>query len=338
MKVGDIIGQVKCEEREQNHPVWCLSKCLLGLEYEWEKVRINIGPSFEQAVSFDDEPTPNTFAPGPASLTKVTIDNKTIKTSPILGDLAVSLNKYFNKTQDGSLRNNGIEFVFKEGYSGSRLFNAINIMDAASRAFKFVSSVRTSMHVHLDTNTLTFPDDIYAIALLYAISEPFIYKFVGRSREGNNYCVPWYFNSQHAEVFIGNQESAASALSSVDSDHYAAGLRKTLINSKSYKYSGLNFFSLGDYGTLEFRHAPVNMPLDKIISWLNIIMRMKKFIMYNKIRGGKILDFAQKTGPQEFIEAVFADQAADLLRRSVRPHDDFNLGLKTALYLQSLLD
>ena len=241
-----------------------------------------------------------------------------------LQSLVSDMGKYFVTHSDGSLRGNAIEFVFSGPYTGSKIMKAVDVMDQAARAFSFTSSYRTSLHVHLDCGDLDMPDDIDRIAVVYSIVEPFLYRFVGNAREASNYCVPWYAHPQHFSKFKALQSKYPLA-----DTGFAVGLK----NSKAFKYSGLNFFSLGDFGTLEFRQAPVNMQKPKIITWINLIMSLKKWVMANQKMGPEdIVTHAEKLGVFAFFAEVFGEYHKEPLRYSRDAHKEFQVGLSTAYH------
>lgn len=229
---------------------------------------------------------------------------------------------YFTTHNDGSLRDGGLEFVLREPLFGEELLLAIRGMDEVARALRFKSSYRTSMHVHLDMERATYPDQVLSTAVLYAIAEPFLYKFVGQARDMCNYCLPWYRHDQHFGVFLkGIKETLGAS---------GADVTERLRRLKEFKYSGLNFFSLGDYGTLEFRQAPVGMDSAKVIEWINVIQSLRRFAIDNQRPFGDILGRAFSSNYAEFLGLVFGDNFKSLVRYTARPEEAYHLGLKTA--------
>lgn len=230
---------------------------------------------------------------------------------------------YFSTHTDGSLRNGGTEFVLREPLFGEELLAAIRAMDDVSRALRFKSSYRTSMHVHLDMERATYPDQVLSVALLYAIAEPFLYKFVGQARDMCNYCLPWYRHDQHFNLFL----KGIKEVEALSHGHKTAKLKAL----KEYKYSGLNFFSLGDYGTLEFRHAPVGMEASRVVDWINLIQSMKAYALSPGRAGYEsILATAFAQDYTTFLTSVFGEHFRTLVRFTPRPEEAYQLGLKTA--------
>lgn len=238
--------------------------------------------------------------------------------------LGESVSPYFSLHGDGSLRNGGAEFVLREPLFGEELGTAIRAMDDVARALRFKSSYRTSMHVHLDMERATYPDQVLGVATVYAIFEPYLYKFVGQSRDMCNYCLPWYRHDQHFNVFLKGVKETS------EPGHTGNHVTQKLKGLKEFKYAGLNFFSLGDYGTLEFRHAPVGLEANRVIQWVNIIQSLKNYVLASGQGYESILNKAFSSTPAEFANEVFGEHAKVFSRFVPRPAEAFQLGLKTA--------
>lgn len=306
MKVKHLLRATAREEREQNTPLLCLPKTYIGLEYEWENT--------------DKFPYQHTLLEDP----------KFAISSGVKG--------YFSFHQDGSLRENGMEFTFKEPYSGTRIISAIEAMDAAARAYNFTASYRTSLHCHLDLSELNYPKDAHRLAALYALVEPILYRFVGNNRDGCNYCLPWYANPHHylnyARVLRPFKSGLEKEISSEDSIRLGTELN---INKAHHKYAGLNLMSLGQFGTVEFRQAPVNMPKDKILMWINIIMRLKKYVMEETFEPTSLLQRVKTMGAKDFICHVFRTEALPLLRNVKNLDQDLKMGSLTLFHFLSAI-
>lgn len=281
MQTLELLGKTPKAISARPSPEFVIPDCLIGLEYEWE----NTG-------------------------------NFTWDTP-----LGLALRPWFTVHADGSLRSGGQEFVLAEPLFGENLLQAVTAMDDAARVFKFGSSYRTSMHVHLDMEGTEFPDAPLAFGCLYSIVEPLLYRFVGQRRDYCNYCLPWHQSEQHFETFLDQLLGAQQP----------KVIAEKLRRMKVLKYSGLNYFSLGDFGTVEFRQAPVGMSRAKIIQWLNIIMCLKKYTAKRKVPSSQdILDRAYSQGSASFLESLFGDSYANAVRFSPDVEQDFRIGLKTA--------
>lgn len=284
MYVMELHGKSPSIRKARGSSVFAIPDGLIGLEYEYEGTN-----------RFDQMYNPKVFQ---------------------------KVNEYFECHTDGSLRDGGNEFVLREPLFGEELLQAITVMDEAARSLRFKSSYRTSMHVHLDMERATYPAQVLSVAILYAIAEPFLYKFVGTARDMCNYCLPWYRHDQHFGVFLKGLKELEG--------HPGPIVVDKLRRLKEFKYSGLNFFSLGDYGTLEFRQAPVGMDAVRVIEWVNIIQSLKKYAMGSNHNYETILSRAFSQPYTEFLSSVFTDHYKSLTRYTARPTEAYNMGLKTA--------
>lgn len=307
MKVKNLLKITAREEREQNTPLLCLPKTYVGLEYEWENTSAF---PYQSNPALDDPRAP----------------------------IVYGLKGYFAYHVDGSLRDGGMEFTFKEPYSGTRIISAIEAMDEASRAYGFTASYRTSLHCHLDMSELNYPKDAHRFAALYALIEPLLYKFVGSNRDGCNYCLPWYANPHHyinyARILRPFKNDLYKNLQYEDGLRLGAELN---LSRGSHKYAGLNLMSLGQFGTVEFRQAPVNMPKDKILTWINIIMRLKKYVIDYPFEPAGLLQKMKLCGAKDFIFQVFDTQATSLIRNVKNLDQDLKTGSLTLFHFLSAI-
>lgn len=295
MKVRQLLGTQEDSEQEQPTPELVLPRNGIGLEYEWENT---LGyPMLEEGTPLQTK----------------------ISTSDPKFSVIAEVNKYFNVHIDGSLRIHGKEFTFKGPYRGSKIIRACTAMDDAARALFFTSGYRTSLHVHLDVGDLQYPNDLILFGAVYCVVEPFLYNFVGQGRFTNNYCTPWYKHPHHFHTFITTCRSYK--------DQTAIPAFK---HNKQYKYSGLNCFSLGDFGTFEFRQAPVNMQLPKVKTWINLTMRIKQWVMINTgTTLPRLLDRVTHSSPEAFLTSVFQSHYNDVVRGSRNIEADYWNGIET---------
>lgn len=199
-----------------------------------------------------------------AGLSKALPDGVAVTSTEIIGievevenaadRVGQGLNRVWQQITDGSLRNNGIELV-------SRPIQATAAPAALEHLLKSYLtenccfSPRTSVHVHLNVQDLTRTQAVDFI-LIYAIYEKLFYKFTGRGRQKNIYCVP---------------------LSDCDLLVYLADNGETRNDGWS-KYTGLNTLPIRTQGTIEFRHMHGTFDVAKLSMWINLICKLKEYI------------------------------------------------------------
>lgn len=165
-----------------------------------------------------------------------------------------NLNKVWTMVADGSLRNNGLEFITKPIPAKDGPL-ALEYLLKHYLNQECCFSPRTSVHVHLNVQDLTRAQAMDYI-LLYAVYEKLFYKYAGRGRMKNIYCVP---------------------LSDCDLLTYLCEKGETRDRNWS-KYTGLNTLPILSYGTIEFRHMHGTFDVAKLSVWINLIVKLKEYI------------------------------------------------------------
>lgn len=166
-----------------------------------------------------------------------------------------------NVTEDGSLRNNGHEFLLPPS-NRDKLVERFNMcLTKGIKVGKEPYSMRTSTHVHV--NMLNASEaQTKALLFLYAIFEPLAFSYVGQARKNNIHCVP------------------------LNMTHMPNVYKHTIeyIVARWHKYTALNLLPLAKLGTVEFRHLEGTGDDERFDTWLifletlwNEAMNMKEF-------------------------------------------------------------
>lgn len=198
----------------------------------------------------------NPFAapePDPTSrLYGVEVEYENVIDPPCVRDI------HWSATPDGSLRNNGLEFITEP----IPLHNAVTAFRHLNNVAKFAGwedTARTGIHVHADMRDLTF-DRVKGVIAAYAAFEPLMFRLVDPTREENIYCVPWYRAPDQAGIvpFLGRGR--------MDTER-TAGMALV-------KYSALYLRPLWRFGTLEFRQAETWREPAPFRRWICAISRL----------------------------------------------------------------
>lgn len=179
----------------------------------------------------------------------------------------------WNNTTDGSLRNDGREFV-SVPLKGEDISFALSILndhftkDKTCIAHEFTD--RTSVHVHMNARDLSV-EQYNNFVLTYLLVEPLLYKFVGGDRAKNIFCVPVL-------------ESDLSGILGSLAETVGSGSGSSFINlTRSWqKYTGLNLLPTTLYGTIEFRHMTGTSDIDRLSTWINLIFSIKRYALSAK--------------------------------------------------------
>lgn len=171
----------------------------------------------------------------------------------------VPLAAYWDHKADGSLRNNGAEFVSVPLHIKQIQLALEHLFDALNASNNPDFSNRTSVHIHVNCRDLT-QDQLYNFILLYAIFEKHFYQIAGTRRMNSIFCVP---------LFRTNQ------LHKIETVVYD-------LNPDWHKYCGLNLLPLyansvtQGYGTIEFRHLYGTNNILEILNWINDILCLRQ--------------------------------------------------------------
>ncbi len=164
--------------------------------------------------------------------------------------------KYFSRVADGSLRNEGNEFI-------SLPLRVDTLLEQLQEFFQINRDVfvpecysdRTSTHVHMNVQHFT-KENVKTLLLYYALVEPLLFDFVGNYRQENIYCVPL------------NETLLLQDMSKTVSNLFAASGRAW------QKYTALNLLPITKYGTVEFRHMHGTNDFNKLSTWINSLSNL----------------------------------------------------------------
>ena len=161
--------------------------------------------------------------------------------------------QYVNIESDGSLRNNGYEYITKP-------LVVADVLQAFKDVHKEVKygenafTERTSIHVHVNCCNLT-EEEVRNIVLLYALFEEGFFAMVTPGRRDNIHCVAL------TETFLPGI--------------YRTPLRT--MGNKWHKYTALNLKPLAEQGTVEFRHMHGHGDYQLFAEWISLLNNLFVF-------------------------------------------------------------
>lgn len=181
---------------------------------------------------------------------------------------------FWSVISDGSLDQSGREFIFKKPFGGKTIVVALNSLNRIlkERGVNPVVSIRTSTHVHIDTRDLSL-HEYFSFILLYIVFERTLFTYCGKDREENQFCKPLYtldIIERLANSFLYGKIS--------DERHMKNELSSLIIGLHRNKYCALNLGSTMNLGSIEFRMHKGEWRKEKLIDWINILLRMKEYI------------------------------------------------------------
>lgn len=221
--------------------------------------------------------------------------------------------KYWNVKEDGSLRNNGAEFVFKQPLGGSDIVRAFVELDSFinGNGLNPATTDRTSVHVHMDVR----PMETYQfqkLMVLYTIFEKVLFNYAGPNRYNNIFCLPIQ-NVQGMVKYL-------NLLFKCDGNTFNAAIRAV------EKYSAININSLRNFGSIEFRMHQGEWRSGKLIKWINILSHLYQ----SSLTDEAILEIHSNisgSGPSRYLEKVFGKTSKYLM------YDDVDIDIMEGVRL-----
>ena len=157
---------------------------------------------------------------------------------------------------DGSLRNEGLEFISRVGMTFNQASVMVHVLNEWLKiAFpKAEANPRTGLHVHVDVRDFRLLD-LQRLLMVYLVFEQTLFKFSG-ARQNNLFCVP-----------LADTQFPLGELTPCNT----AKELYNILERNAKKYMGLNLLPITTQGTIEFRMHKGSRNPSEIIRWLQII-------------------------------------------------------------------
>ncbi len=208
--------------------------------------------------------------------------------------------KYWRCERDGSLRNNGVEYVFKGAVDLEDADPAWREFESCNKDFKFTKdSHSTSVHIHVNMLNETFLTMVNFITLYAMLENPLI-RYSGPDRLSNLFCMPMH-----------DAEGVVSHIVSMLQYINRGMFNKMGLNSEAVKYGAINCAPLTKWGTVELRSFRGETDTKKIKMWMSLIEKMKKFAKRDGMTPPRILDVYRVHG-EGIIREVFGELSGEL--------------------------
>jgi hypothetical protein len=203
----------------------------------------------------------------------------------------------FKNIEDGSLRNSGREFVSIpiKGETIPVSLQALELLlTKHSECVGHEFSDRTSVHVHMNVRDMT-PQQIKSLIITYLVVEPFLYHYVGGDRAKNIFCVPL------------TEATLTRRLNKIINSKTEGDFTSQI--SDWYKYTGFNLLPILNYGTIEFRHMRGTSDPITLVTWINLLLSLKKFALSTTLEKLKdeVFELNTSSGYGAFIQSIFGD-------------------------------
>ena len=214
----------------------------------------------------------------------------------VIGNAQAESFGFWSVVGDGSLRNNGMEFIFNQPLRGTDVVSSLEgLQERMSQApMEIGTGFRTSVHVHIDVRDMTLAN-VRNMLVAYMVHEDFLYELCGEGRKKNIYCP--------AISDAGNLLQRTYQFLRASSRNSAMAY----INAWQ-KYSGINLHSIIDRGSIEFRGHRGTYNKDEILYWTNALLALKKFAMStDRSAQDWTRSFINDQGSLDYSNAVYGD-------------------------------
>jgi hypothetical protein len=211
---------------------------------------------------------------------------------------------YWSVHNDGSLRNNGVEYVTIP-LDGDNINKGVDLFwDKLDQKVSF--SQRTSIHVHVNARQLSY-QQMAGLLTAYCVVEPFLFDFVGRGRERNTFCIP-ITETGYPDKWLADLAKNSSAV---------------IMNWE--KYSAVNLSRFQDLGTMEFRHMHGTKDKAKVFLWLEILSCLYQYGVSNPF--DRVVEKITTMHPIDFVNEIFTNRVRalflnkDMIKLISKGHD-----------------
>ena len=214
---------------------------------------------------------------------------------------SLSASYLWGSHEDGSLRNNGNEYISSPIY-GKYIGYALQILKhKLEKRNNYSFSERTSVHIHLNIRDMSV-DSFCNFMLIYFLLETLLFHYVdskGTSRVNNVFC-----HSLKDSKGFSCFELLKSFFTKEMKQEEIARFLYSLINHWP-KYTALNLACIRNLGTVEFRHMGGNLDIPYLIDWINIILRIKQSALNLKYE--ELIKTIYEVNTTSYYEATLID-------------------------------
>jgi hypothetical protein len=206
---------------------------------------------------------------------------------------------FWNVVPDGSLRNNGVEYIFRKPIKIGDLDAAMAEFTKLTKEAKFADSPRTSVHVHRNATGCTL-QQVYNVYGFHWLVENMLVEANGANRVGNMYCL----RIADAEDLY---KCIIKGISTKEYFRRAAG--------DHYRYSALNPAALLKYGSFEWRFIKGITDPHMISMWVRNLFKSSSEAMkfstlsdlIDKFRKEDSATFLQHFYEEPFLQFIYKE-------------------------------
>jgi len=216
----------------------------------------------------------------------------------VLQDVADALPREIGIHHDGSLNDNGKEFVTPKlsGKSGNAL-----LKDLCTTLTKkgFTVDKQCGLHIHLEASDVRQKlSRLQLLMTFYMVFEPVIFSFLPLSRRSNRYCLPLtdFYHQKEIENCGSIEKLEMIWYREQNYEEIKRYKREKYHNSR---YAGINLHSLFSHGHLEIRYHSGTIDYTKIRMWIDLHLAILKLITEDRLNWNDVNEAKYLVGIEE---------------------------------------
>jgi len=232
---------------------------------------------------------------------------------------------YWKCDTDGSLRNFGIEYILRKPINYKEVDSALEEFSSTLVDVKFLDSVYTSIHVHVNISRMTL-SEIASFYTAYCLFEEVLTRYCGPTRNGNLFCL----KNSLANRGVNTLSRLYRTIDSGDLREIDNILCNGTFNENQLKYAACNIATMCRFQSLEIRTHKGTTNVAEIKRWIDIIECIKTFSM--QFKPNEIIKyFYQEKNKLTIMRSIFGDLNTYLVTDNL--DRDLSVGLFYALQI-----
>ena len=216
----------------------------------------------------------------------------------------------WTRVSEGSMHQDGIEYVFSCPLRGTLITDALEELEKLYKSCPPTTGNDTSLHVHVDVRDLTMKQ-VWKFIMLYTMFEIPLFKYSSSDRMDNIFCL----SSKSARVKVARYNDLLHFVKKGDTERFIDRA------NTAGRYSSMNLQSIPRFGSLEFRGHKGEWQEQPILTWINILMCLKRAVLDDTIPWEKPYLALKEMGLEAFTSYVFNSEYACLLRNKTFKKD-----------------
>lgn len=215
---------------------------------------------------------------------------------------------------DGSLRNVGIEFIFKKPLDFDKTLVALEDFGNKTKDIKFLEDQpSTSVHVHINFG----PETLLSMAnfiTVWSLFENLLLDFSGEGRRSNLF-------ASGLRTSEGIVDNYITMFTRVDCQDFSG----VMFGDQNVKYAALNLASINRFGSIEIRSFRGTTEVSEISEWIRLLDKLFEFSKTPGLTPASFLSSYRERGT-ELLTDVFGDMS------SLLKVPDYEIMIETNLY------